>query len=97
MKEDQEPQSYDVAIFFTSVPVDKSVECIRSKLEADPTLPARTNMSPQQVCLLLEFCHRCTYFVFDGQFYMQIHGVAIGSSVFIITCDACMEDIRRRP
>ena len=40
MEVDHELQSDDVAALFTSILVDKAVDCIKSKLEADPTLPA---------------------------------------------------------
>jgi uncharacterized protein YifE (UPF0438 family) len=78
VEQDQELRSYDVTALFTSVPVNKAVECIRRKLEADVTLKQRTDMSPAEICRLLELCLSCTYFVFDGQFYRQIHGPAMG-------------------
>ena len=65
-------------------------------MDANPIPMARTNMCPQQMCSLLEFCRRCTYFVFDGQFYRQIHGTAMGAPISMIVCDACMEDIEEK-
>ena len=92
----EELRSYDVTALFTSVPVEKAVECIRKKLEEDLTLHKRTNMSPGDVCTLLEFCLSCTYFLYDGQYYRQIHGAAMGSPVSMIVCDAMMEDLEER-
>ena len=40
-EEDQELQSYGIAVLLMSVPVDNEVDCIKCKLEADPTLPTR--------------------------------------------------------
>ena len=94
VEEDQELWSDNVAALFMSVLMDKTVDCIRSKLEADPTLPARTNMSNQ--CSLLDLYIRCAYFVFNGQYYSQIHGAAMGSAVSMIVCDACVEDIEEK-
>ena len=42
-------------------------------------LYTRTTMSPNQVTKQLGMC---TYIVFDGNFYQQIHGAAMGSQVF---------------
>jgi hypothetical protein len=96
VEHDQELRSYDVTALFTSVPVNKAVDCIRRKLEADVTLKQRTDMSPADICRVLELCLSCTYFVFDGQFYRQIHGAAMGSTVSMIVCDAQMEDIEEQ-
>jgi hypothetical protein len=45
-------------------------------------LYTRTTMSPNQVTKQLGMCLKCTYIVFDGNFYQQIHGAAMGSQVF---------------
>ena len=51
---------------------------------------------PQGMCTLLEFCLGCTYFLYDGHFYRQIHGAAMGSPVSMIVCYAMMEDLEER-
>ena len=78
------------------MPVDKAVACIRGKLEQDPTLKGRTDMAPDDIAKLLRFCLGCTYFVFDKQYYRQIHGAAMGSPISMIVCDGYMEDIEER-
>ena len=83
--ESEELRSYDVSALFTSVPVDKAVEVIRRKLEKDNTLKSRTN--------LLNFCLSCTYFVWDDEFYKQIHGAAMGSPVSPPVCNGYMEEV----
>ena len=50
-------------------------------LQADSTLGQRTKLSVEQICELLEVCLSCTYFVYDGCFYQQLHGCAMGSPV----------------
>ena len=67
-------RSYDVKSLFTNVPVDKAIELLEKKLRQDPTLTDRTNMNPSDIAKLLTICLNCTYFVFDGQFYRQVHG-----------------------
>ena len=73
--------SYDVKALFTSVPVDPFIQIVQQKLSQDPTLPQRTNMSIQQIMKLLEFCLKNTYFLFQGKYYEQVHGAAMGSPI----------------
>ena len=48
--------SYDVKRLFTSVPMKPSVNIVKQKLQMDPLLPQRTNMSIPQIVTLPEFC-----------------------------------------
>ena len=68
VEDDEELRSYDVTALFTSVPIDKALHIIQSRLESDKTLCDRTRLSPKQVVKLLEVCLRCTYFVYNGIF-----------------------------
>ena len=38
-------------------------------------------MSIQQIVTLLEFCLKNTYFLFQGKYYEQVHGAAMGSPI----------------
>ena len=73
--------SYDVTALFTSVPVDPALGFIKDLLEKDPTLKERTVISVGDIVFLLEFCLKNTYFSFQGQFYEQVEGAAMGSPV----------------
>ena len=42
---------------------------------------AGTQLSAEQVTLLLSICLRTTYFVYQNQFYEQMEGAAMGSPV----------------
>ena len=63
---DQELRSYDVMALFTSILVDKALDVIKKCLEKDSMLKER---APPDVVNLLELCLRCTYCVFQGEFY----------------------------
>ncbi|XP_066270838.1 uncharacterized protein [Branchiostoma lanceolatum] len=52
-------------------------------------------MSPTQVVNLLKVCLDCTYFLYDGSFYQQIHGAAMGSPVSPIVCNLYMEHLEQ--
>ena len=83
--------SYDVTVLFTSIPVDPALGIIKDLLEKDPTLKERTVMSIGDIVLLLEFCLKNTYFSFQGQFYEQVEGAAMGSPVSPIVANLHME------
>ena len=89
--EDEELVSYDVSALFTSVPVDKALDVVRARLEQDDTVSERTTLQIDEFIQLLEIVTTSTYFVFDKQFYRQIHGAAMGSPVSPILCNMYME------
>lgn len=43
----------------------------KSRLENDATLKDRSDMIPQHITDLLEFCLNTTYFLFEGEYYQQ--------------------------
>ena len=90
--EDESLISFDVSALFTSVPVEESLILIYEKLAADPSLADRTSLSPQQVTDLLRMCLTTTYFKYDGSFYAQIEGAAMGSPVSPIVANLFMEE-----
>ena len=73
--------SYDVSALFTSVPIEAATRIIQRKLELDQQLHLRTNMKVKHITSLLEFCLTTTYFQFQGSFYEQINGAAMGSPI----------------
>ena len=85
-----------MSALFTSVPVDKALVVIQRRLEEDTTLPQRTSLTPVEVIQLLEACVNCTYFIYNGTFFQQIHGAAMGSPVSPILCNLYMEDFENR-
>ena len=83
--------SYDVSILFTSVPIDPALKIIKDLLVKDPTLKDRTVIGIDDIILQLEFCLKNTYFSFQGQFFEQVEGVAMGSLVSPIVANLYME------
>jgi len=66
--------SFDVSSLFTNVPLDETIQICLDKLYAPPTLPRSVSK------VLLEFATKKSHFIFDGQYYDQIDGVAMGHS-----------------
>ena len=88
--------SYDVEALFTSVPIQAALNITKKKLEEDKELHLRTSMSVQHISWLLEFCLRTTYFLFQGEFYQQLEGTAMGSPISPIIANLFLEDLEAK-
>ena len=53
-------------------------------------------MEVEDIILLLEFCLKNTYFSFQGQFYEQVEGAAMGSPVSPIVANLYMEYLEQK-
>ena len=58
-------------------------------------LEERTALSPDDIICLLNKCLKCTYFVYKGEYNLQIHGAAMGSPVSPIVCNLYMEHLEQ--
>ena len=83
--------SYDVTALFTSVPINPVLKIIKHRLANDHELHKRTTMSVTCIINLLEFCLNSTSFLYQGQFYQQIEGAAMGSPLSPIVANIFME------
>ena len=89
--------SLDVKALFTSVPVDPSILMVQQKLAQDPTLEQRTNTSNQNIVTLLEFSLKNTYFLFQGKYYEQVQGTAMGSLLVLSLQTSSWKSLRSKP
>ena len=87
--------SYDVTSLFTSVPIKPVLNIIHQKLTTDQDLKNRTSMTIQHIIKLLEFCLNSTSFVFQGQYYQQMEGAAMGSPLSPIVANIFMEQFEK--
>ena len=83
--------SYDVSALFTSVPIDPALNIIKDLLDKDTTLKERTVMEVGDI-----ICLKNTYFSFQGQFYEQVEGAAMGSPVSPIVANLYMEYLEQK-
>ena len=88
--------SFDVVSLFTSIPTALALQVTKNRLEADPTISERTNMSVDSIMILLEFVLDNNYFIVDGTFYKQIFGCPMGSPVSAILANLVMEHVEER-
>ena len=86
--------SYDVSSLFTSIPINEAIPVVRAKLESDQSLPDRCPLDIAQLSALLEMCLSSTYFTFQGEFYKQKKGAAMGSPISPVVANLYMERSR---
>ena len=91
LKDGENIISYDVTSLFTSVPIKPALDIIQQRLTKDQDLHKRTSMTIQQIISLLEFCLNSTSFMFQGQYYQQMEGAAMGSPLSPIIANIFME------
>ena len=89
--------SYDVTAPFTSVPIQPVLNIIEQKPANDKDLQQRTTMSIKHIIRLLEFCLRSTYFVFQGQYYEQVEGAAMGSPLNPQWLTSLWRNLKQKP
>ena len=64
----------------------------QGKLEQDKELCLRTSMTVVNIISLLEFCLKNAHFLFQGTYYEQLKGAAVGSPINPIVANQFMED-----
>nr|XP_054761191.1 uncharacterized protein LOC129267566 [Lytechinus pictus] len=83
--------SFDVESLFTNVPIEGACRVARERLTADNQLASRTSLTPEEISTLLEFVLKSTYFLYNGKFYEQTEGAAMGSPVSAVIANMYME------
>ena len=83
--------SFDVTSLFTNVPTDEAVDIIHRRLLEDEELEERTPLSPDRIAELIRLCLKSTYFSYDGEFYEQREGAAMGFLVSTVVANLYME------
>lgn len=70
--------SFDVTSLFTNVPAEEALLATSLKLQADITLQQRTDHSVSTIMNLITLCINNMYFEYNGVFYKQRNGLAMG-------------------
>ena len=97
IQENEVMVSFDVESLFTNVPIEGAVKAALCKLENNPGLADRTNLTPTQIADLLNFVLRSTYFQYNGSIYEQKDGAAMGSPVSAVIANPLyMEEFEER-
>ena len=88
--------SFDVTTLYTNLPIDRTIQSVRGHLEMDDPLGSRTPLSIEEVLRLLEICLRSTFFTFQGSYYCQKDGVAMGSPVSAVVANIFMQSFEKK-
>lgn len=75
--------SFDVESLFTNVPIADSMAVIRRSIE--------DNEIPVEYADLVHHCLTTNYFIYQGEYFLQIDGVAMGSPVAPVVANLWME------
>ena len=90
--------SFDVQSLFTNIPVDEVIEIILTKLfPSGPKLGRKTyryeGFKYLEFKRALEWCLKGNTFIFNGKFYVQTDGIAMGSPLAPILADIFLNHI----
>ncbi|XP_045534547.1 uncharacterized protein LOC123721120 [Papilio machaon] len=87
IQDDEAMVSFDVASLFTNVPVAETIDIIKQHLIV--------NNLPTEYISLIEFCLKSGYFLWRGDFYLQVDGVAMGSPIAPVVANIFMENFEK--
>ena len=88
--------SFDVVSLFTNVPVELACQVAGVRLHADDSLCGWTALSPDEIPRLLRFCLNATSIAYQGEWYQQTLGTAMGSPVSVTVANVVKEDVEER-
>ena len=86
--------SFDVTSVFTKVPIAEALEVIGRRLEEQEAEDRRTTLSVESVKTLLHLCLTSTYFIWNGRFYEQEEGAAMGNPLSPVVANIYMEHFK---
>ena len=85
--------SFDVTSLYTTMPIDQALLIIKDLPEHDDKSADKTLLAPRQIFDLLYILLRTTYFKFNGDFYQQTDGAAMGGPTSAIVSKIYMQSL----
>ena len=96
IQDDEIMVSFDVEFPFINAPIEYACSIAQQRMRADKDFTDRTILSPSLVANPLESVLRSTYFMYNGNFYEQLKGVAMGSPVSAIIINLLMDNVEQQ-
>jgi hypothetical protein len=77
--------------------VEEILKVMRNRLSMDPSFPERSSLQVEDMMELLDICLKTmySYFQFEGKFYHQGEGMAMGNSLFPVVSNIFMEHFEK--
>ena len=85
--------SFDVTSLYTTISIDQALLIIKYLPEHDDKLADMTSLSPREILDILDILLPTTYFKFNGDFYQQTNGAAIGVPTSAIVSEIHMQSL----
>ena len=85
--------SFDVKSLFTNVPLETTIDIILRRIYTNHELT--TSLTKKEMKELLLLCTKNVHFTFNGQIYIQVDGVAMGSPLAPLLADIFMIELER--
>ena len=85
--------SSDMSSLFTSVPLDFTIDVILRRIYMEKEIV--TNITLNELKELLLLCTKNVHFSLNGQFYLQIDGIAMGSPLGPVIASILMVELER--
>ena len=82
--------SFDVSSLYTNVPIKHTINFLKRKM---PTLNLDLNMPLDCYLELIELCLQNSFFQFEGTFYEQIYGLAMGCPLSSFLANMFLEHV----
>ena len=95
VEKDEQIVSFDVTSLFTSIPVDLALEIVKFELESTDAWSEHTKLTAKQIYDLVKFVLKNSFFVFEGKYYHQISGCAMGSPVSAVIAELVMQRVEK--
>ncbi|XP_066021382.1 uncharacterized protein [Pocillopora verrucosa] len=92
----EELLSFDFVSLFTKIPVDLAVKVAKERLQEDASLRQRTSLPVEDIIHLLSFCLKTTQFAYNGTYYQQVFGTAMGSPISAVIPNMAVGDVEQR-
>ena len=91
VEEDEILVSFDVTSLYTNVPIKETLNIIKDLLEEDRNLKEKTKIPSKELLEIVEFLLIKTWFLYNGEFYKQTDGVAMGGPTSSVVAELYMQ------
>jgi hypothetical protein len=93
LTQEEELVSFDVVSLYSSIPYDVALRVCASYVGSEPDFESKSKMKISHFMDLLDFCLKNTYFIYDGEFYLQIKGLPMGAAISVTVANLVMETL----